>query len=41
MLDEKARNSAKEILDKAGAGIPEIELKLVVTHLFSMIKNLE
>lgn len=40
VLDEKARVCAKAIIEKASTGIPENELKLVLTHLFSMIKNL-
>ena len=39
-LDEKARIIAQEVIDMATKGIPPSELKIVLTHLFSMIKNM-
>ncbi len=40
-LDEKARIIAKEVIEMATKGIPPAELKIVLTHLYSMIKNME
>ncbi|SMG46989.1 DNA-binding transcriptional regulator, MarR family [Marivirga sericea] len=39
-LDEKARIIAKEVIQMAINGIPEVEVKLVTNHLFLMLKNL-
>ena len=39
-LDEKARIVAKDVVELATKGIPPAELKLVLSHLSLMVKNM-